>query len=648
MMTNDFIQYNYVGEFAGLIMAGLVFVHMLYSRPKKTYVYKFVFLGMALSIFSILVHISILFVANSPDKYYNNYLFMGQLLLFLLCYDGILYFIFSYVNMMSIVRRSQRKEFLMMYASLSVVYVIGVILEIASRNFYILELDGIDISHFVRYYTGAGIVCAIVCINATLSNLKNVSRVIWHAVFKISPAIMIILIAQMFVVERYHSVFTSMTYVPVFVMGYMLFHSNPYDEVTGCQNYLALDAYLDKHLGKRKFYISYLSLKFPVIDKIVMDTEELTLQGIATCRKMESVSRKIKMFRVSEREFVNVIETNDEEEFLKCINSIRGILDGTKADVKVPFNYILVSGEVWLELDTIIRCRQYFEFVAKRFKDHNSSQFYVATPRDYDDFMEEYEILLTLEDIRNRLDLEDERLMVFAQPIYSVETGSFRSAEALTRLKIGNKIINPDKFIPLAEESGTIHAISCIVLDKVCKAIADFEEYYDFDAISINVSSKEISLDNIYSDFLEILEKYDFDISKIRLEITESAMFEDFETANENMNSLSNAGIHFYLDDFGTGYSSIERVMNIPVKTIKFDKSLLYKSLDDDRMDDIMKYMIEVFKKNGFITLVEGVEDESQNQYSVERGFDYIQGYHYAKPEPIESVKKYFTRKNKF
>ena len=125
-------------------------------------------------------------------------------------------------------------------------------------------------------------------------------------------------------------------------------------------------------------------------------------------------------------------------------------------------------------------------------------------------------------------------------------------------------------------------------------------------------------------------------------------MVENYEIANENMNSLTRAGIHFYLDDFGTGYSSLERVINCPFKTIKFDKTLLYKSLDDDRMNDIMTYMIEVFKKNGFVTLVEGVEDESQSQYSLEHGFEYIQGYHYAKPGPIEEIKKYFNRKTAF
>ncbi|SFB72731.1 EAL domain-containing protein [Butyrivibrio sp. YAB3001] len=643
-----YIEYNYIGEIAGLILAGLILCAMVYTKPKNTYVYKYIFGGMILSVIAILIHISILVVANNPDEYFNNEVFLGQLLCFLLVYNGVLYCIFSYVNMMSIVRRSQRKEFFVMYSILSVVYVLGVIIEIASRNFYKRDLTGIDITHFTRYYCGAGIVCAIICFNATLTNLKDVSRVIWDAVSIVVPVDAMILVAQMFCVGRFNSIFSSMTYVPVFALGYMLFHSNPYDEITGCQNAFGLDAYLTKHLGKKKLYICYITLMLPRIEKLWMEDNDLTLKGVAICRAMESISLKLKMYRVSENRYVNVLETDNENEFFRCVNSIRGVLDGAKSDLTSPFNYRIVAGEVYEEINNLLKCRQYFEYVARRFRDQNSSYFYITIPRDYDDFLEEFEISGALEDIRNKLDFEDERILVYAQPIYNVETGSFRVAEALTRLKIGNKIINPDKFIPIAEDTGTIHAITCIVLDKVCKAIDSFVEFYDFDAISINISSKEISHHNINSEIFDILDKYDFDLSKLRFEITESAMFDSYNQANENMTSLTRAGIQFYLDDFGTGYSSLERVMDCPVRTIKFDKTLLYKSLDDDRMDDILRYMIEVFKKNGFNTVIEGVEDESQNQYSVERGFDYIQGYHYAKPEPIEEVKKYFTRITKF
>ena len=235
--------------------------------------------------------------------------------------------------------------------------------------------------------------------------------------------------------------------------------------------------------------------------------------------------------------------------------------------------------------------------------------------------------------------------MVYAQPIYSVEAGAFRVAEALMRLDLNGKVISPDKFIPIAEQTGCIHVLSCIILNKVCRTIESLSAEYDFDAISINISSKELSDEKMYQDLLDIIEKYDIDVSRIRMEITETAMFENYEIANRNMEILNKEGIQLYLDDFGTGYSSLERVMDCPIKTIKFDKSILYKSLDDNRMDDILTYMIDVFKKNGFITLVECVEDESQSRYSMDRGFDFIQGYHYAKPGPIEDLTKYFSHK---
>ncbi|MBQ6589233.1 MAG: EAL domain-containing protein [Butyrivibrio sp.] len=648
MVENNFISYNYIGEIAGLIMAGLILVLLIYTKPKKSYVFKYIYRGIVLSIAAILTQISIIHVANNPDLYFNRYLFMGQILVFLLLYNGILFCIYSYVNMMSIVRRNQRKEFLLMYTLLSITYITGVIIEIAARNFYSFEVDGIDITHFVRYYCGAGIVCAIICFNATLSNKTNVARVIWYVVIAIVPLEILLLGSQMVVVDKFHSVYMAMSYVPVFALGYILFHSNPYDEMTGSQNVYGLLSYVEKNLGRKKMFISYIELKYPNVESFGDNVDEIYMKAVSMCRAMEAIRPKVKLYRISEDRYIAVVEVDDYKSFVAAINNIRGVLDGARADMTVPINYIMVSGEVLPELETAAKCRQYFEYISRRFKSQNSSHFYVVNPTDYDDFLEEYEIAVALEDIRNRLDMDDERVMVYAQPIYSVDTGNFRAAEALTRLKLGNKIISPERFIPIAEESGTIHAITCIVLDKVCRSIEALDEFYDFDSISVNVSSREISHKNAYSDLMDIIDKYDFDVSKIRFEITESAMFENYEQANENMNSLNRAGIQFYLDDFGTGYSSFERVMNCPVKTIKFDKTLLYKSLDDERMDDIMSYMIEVFKKNGFVTLVEGVEDESQSQYSMERGFDFIQGFHYAKPEPIENVKKYFTRKSAF
>ena len=649
MQVNSMIIYNSIGEYASLLIAGLLLFVMLYTKPKKSYVYRYIFLGNIWAIFAIIIQIIILHIANDPGESFNKTLFMTLLILFTLAYNGVLYYIFSYVNMMSTQRRRQRREFLMMYTALSVCYIIALVVDIAVSGLYVMSLNGIDIAHFTRFYCIAGIITCIICFYASVTNRPNISRVIWHTVCIIVPTEIIILCAQIYCISTNHTVFSGLTYVPVFTLAFLLFHNIPYDEQSGCQSINALDEFLKKNAGRKRFYLMYAEFRMPTADNFINENDdEIMYIGLNACRAIENISPKITMYRLENEKFVNIINCSDKKEAKKYADQIRGVYDGVKAELKVPFNYLMIVEEVTSELDRPLKVREFNEYISKRFKDQNSSYYYVAKPEDMDSFANVYDITVALKDIRNRLNLDDERVQVFAQPIYSVEEGAFRVAEALMRLKVGDKMYTPDMFIPIAESGGCVHALTCIILNKVCRAVESLEEYYDFDAISINVSSKELSHKSMYQDYLDIIEKYDFDVSKIRMEITETAMFENYEQANTNMKILNQAGIQLYLDDFGTGYSSLERIMNCPVKTIKFDKSILYKSLDDDRMDDILTYMIEVLKKNGFITLVEGVEDESQNQYSVKRGFDYIQGYHYAKPEPIEELKKYFNRKSAF
>ncbi len=183
------------------------------------------------------------------------------------------------------------------------------------------------------------------------------------------------------------------------------------------------------------------------------------------------------------------------------------------------------------------------------------------------------------------------------------------------------------------------------MMHKVCKAVESLSGEYDFDAVTVNCSTADFVDKEFYKEIMDIVHSYNIDQTKIRLELTESMMAESYEAVKHNMNMLNMEGIQLYMDDFGTGYSNLERVLDVPVQTIKFDKSLLYKSIQDNRVGDIISYMIDIFKKNGFITLVEGVEDEAQNNYSITRGFDYIQGYHYAKPMPIDNLAEYFVRK---
>lgn len=648
MQTNAMIVYNSIGEYAALLLAGLLFFVMLYSKPKKTFVYKYLFWGTVWAIVAIILMISILTVANNPDEFTSRTGFTALLIIYLMVFNGVLFYIFAYVNMMSMARRDQEKEFLAMYIVLTSFYIAGIVVEIIVTGLYTVTIDGIDLSHFTRFYCGAGLICTAMVFYASVINRPNISRVIWHTVCIMCPIIAVILTAQIITISTTRAVFGSLTYVPIFTLAFLLFHNIPYDELSGCQSQNALDEYLNKYIGKKHFYLMYVEFRMPSSEAFIHESQEINFVGINACRSIEKIDPRITMYRVDTQKFVNIIKVEDEKTALSISDQIRGVFDGVKAELKVPFNYLLIVGDISGELDIPMKVRQLYEYVDKKFSDKNNSYYYVIKPEDYDNFAQYYDISTALKDIRDKFDLDEERIMVYAQPIYSVKAGAFRVAEALMRLKIGDRLVSPDMFIPVAEQTGCVHALTCIILNKVCRVVESLEGYYDFDAISINVSSKELSHKDLYQDFLDIIERYDIDVSKIRMEITETAMFENYEMANRNMEILNKEGIQLYLDDFGTGYSSLERVINCPVNTIKFDKTLLYKSLDDNRMDDILSYMIEVLKKNGFVTLIEGVEDESQSQYSVDRGFDFIQGYHYAKPAPIEELKNFFVRKSSF
>jgi EAL domain-containing protein (putative c-di-GMP-specific phosphodiesterase class I) len=269
----------------------------------------------------------------------------------------------------------------------------------------------------------------------------------------------------------------------------------------------------------------------------------------------------------------------------------------------------------------------------------------LASEKDYEDFYHYYQIEQVLLDIRNKMNLDDERVLCYMQPIYSVKVSSFQSAEALMRLRMGSEIIYPKEFLEIAEKNNCIHALTCIMLNKVCKRVREIQGKFKFDAITVNCSADELSDWSLHDQLLKIINRNLVDTSKIRLELTERAMFTDYKAALHNVEKLNLAGVQLYLDDFGTGYSNLERIISCPFHTIKFDKSLLHKAVHDSSVDDLLVHMVNVFKKNGFVLLVEGVENREQSEYCIEKGFDFIQGYQYAQAVPAEQIHDYFKKR---
>lgn len=244
-------------------------------------------------------------------------------------------------------------------------------------------------------------------------------------------------------------------------------------------------------------------------------------------------------------------------------------------------------------------------------------------------------------EIQNNIDniienaLNFRRFQVYYQPIYSTEKGRFVSAEALLRLYDPNYgFISPELLVTAAEKSGAIHRIGDYVLEEVCRFIASEEfKSLQLEYIEVNLSVTQCMRGNLAEDVLEIMKKYNVPTESINLEITETAASHAQEVMAENLSKLTQAGVAFSLDDYGTGYSNIKRVIQLPLKIIKLDKSFVDEQ-DNPKMRVVLKNTVAMLKDMNMEIVVEGIETQEMLDFFTELRCDFIQGYFFSKPIP--------------
>ena len=244
-------------------------------------------------------------------------------------------------------------------------------------------------------------------------------------------------------------------------------------------------------------------------------------------------------------------------------------------------------------------------------------------------------------------DFDDEHIKVLFQPVKNVRTQTFTTAEALSRFVIPEtgKIISPVEYIPIAEENGFIHLISLIVLNKTCKAIRNLlNEGYDITRISVNFAIEEFEKENFCEDILKIIAENDIPYHMIAIEVTESQSNHDTKMIMSVMDQLKERGIKLYLDDFGTGYSNLERIVQLPIDIVKFDRSLTILSAKDEKSRQLVGRFSDIFKAFNYSVLYEGVEDIEDEKRCIELQADYLQGFKYSKPVEYGEFVKFLEK----
>ncbi|MDO4966985.1 MAG: bifunctional diguanylate cyclase/phosphodiesterase [Lachnospiraceae bacterium] len=244
-----------------------------------------------------------------------------------------------------------------------------------------------------------------------------------------------------------------------------------------------------------------------------------------------------------------------------------------------------------------------------------------------------------LDDINIETKLKDaisnNQFTVYFQPLFDTEDGKMRGAEALLRWPDdeGGFVCGPNVFIPLAEKNGSIISLGNFVFREVFQAIHDWKIKYRANLIiSINVSAIQLKKDNFIDDIQKYMDLYEVDPESLEIEITESVLINNFDETLEKIKTLRRMGIRVSLDDFGTGFSSLSYLRQLPINTLKIDKSFVDNIENDDKTTMIIGSVIDMVKKLNLESVAEGVEDKNQLDFLKEQGCNNIQGYLLSKP----------------
>lgn len=238
--------------------------------------------------------------------------------------------------------------------------------------------------------------------------------------------------------------------------------------------------------------------------------------------------------------------------------------------------------------------------------------------------------------------MTENQLELYYQPKIQASNQKLIGFEALLRWKHPEKgFIPPDKFIPVAESTGQITNIGSWVIETACKQLHEWGHLGNEIHVAINVSIHQLRLPGFTREIGNILEKYNLSVDQIQLEITESVAMDDPENTLHQLNSIHEMGIKIAVDDFGTGYSSMAYLKMLPLHYLKLDREFV-KDIESDSNDRaICDATISLSHALGLQVIAEGVETEIQNQYLIEKGCDYLQGYFYGKPLPSEEATQF-------
>jgi diguanylate cyclase (GGDEF)-like protein/PAS domain S-box-containing protein len=428
-----------------------------------------------------------------------------------------------------------------------------------------------------------------------------------------------------------------------------LHHDAFHDALTGLPNralfmdHLKLAIARSRRNNTTKFAVLYLDLdRFKVInDSLGHTIGDQLLVGIAD-RLKKNLRPGDTVARLGGDEFTVLIEDiADETESVQ-------VAERVKQELSIPFT--LSGREVFTTVSMgIAPSATGYERAEDILRDADTAMYRAkslgkARYEIFDKAMHARAINLLQMETDMRRALEREEFILHYQPIVALDNFRLRGFEALVRWQHPERgFISPMDFIPVAEETGMIVPLGEWVMREACRQMNGWQKMFPLDHplfITVNLSSKQFSQNQLISSFAMILQETGVKPQSVKLEITESVVMENIDTATDMLRQLRSLGVKLAIDDFGTGYSSLSYLHRFPIDTLKIDRSFVTRMSENNENTEIVRTIVVLAQNLGMDVVAEGVETNEQLVLLQKLGCENGQGYFFSKPVNSDGAEK--------
>lgn len=427
-----------------------------------------------------------------------------------------------------------------------------------------------------------------------------------------------------------------------------LYRQSFFDPITKHYNWNHLQAFLEMPMdyGINDYAFVHFDIKeFRVINEVYghIAANRVLCNIVKAMNEAEFVYASA---RCHNDNFAMMIEDMPEDEMIECLQDFFEKLSYFDGDPNYKIYYRVGVVPMQRTILNGNRVADAAKLAQSLGQNMNKTEITIFTDKMHDDISWGNYIKASMDNA-----VSNDEFMVFFQPKFDI-TGDetvLKGIEALVRWNYRQEdILSPVKFVPFFERDGSIGKIDDIVLKKSCETLARWKrEGKNLYTVSVNLSRSRFYFENLIDHLVSIVDSYHVDHHYIEFELTESATYEDMDHMMGILEELRDKGFQISMDDFGTGYSSLSLLTEMPLDTLKIDKSFVDKlGLEHEKKEDVVviSHIISLAKELGFTTLAEGAENAAQVRRLKELGCETIQGYYFSKPVTIEEFEKKYIK----